>query len=59
MSDQTRTIGLVVLSIAMIAFSYLFYLGGETFIPLVLLFVGVVLALSLASTFNKATKKKR
>lgn len=45
-----KIIGLVFLSAIMITFAYLFTLAGETAIPLILLFIGIVLALIVGSS---------
>ena len=48
--DSTaRTIGVASLSALMLILSFLFTREGEGPIPLILLFVGVILALTLAS----------
>ena len=50
--STSKTAGLVILSLIMILFSYLFNLRGESTVSLLLLFVGIILALALAgSTF--------
>ena len=42
------TVGVALLSALMLILSYLFYREGESVMPLILLFVGIVLALTLA-----------
>ena len=58
MSDAVKTISVLILSIAMMGFAYLFYLNGETFIVLVLLFIGIVLALILAASIHRPKKQR-
>ena len=41
-------IGLIILSALMFVFSFLYYQYGETFIPLLLIFAGLVLAAIVA-----------
>ena len=49
-----KTVGLVVISIVMIIFSFVFNEQGEGNVALILLFVGIILALILvASLFVK------
>jgi len=49
-----KTVGLVVLSVIMIIFSFVFNERGEANVSLILLFVGIILALILAvSLFYK------
>jgi hypothetical protein len=38
---------LISISVVMLAFSYFFYQDGESIIPLILLFIGIISALSL------------
>ncbi|UCD12915.1 MAG: hypothetical protein JSW60_04940 [Thermoplasmatales archaeon] len=45
-----KTVGLVVLSIIMIIFSFVFNERGESNVALILLFVGIILALILAAS---------
>ena len=48
---EKSTVGIIALtflSALMFVFSYIFYLSGETFVPLVLLFAGLLLAAVLA-----------
>lgn len=46
----TKIIGLVILSALMLIFSFLFYERGESLVPLLLLFVGILLALLVAAS---------
>ena len=41
-------IGLIILSVLMFVFSFLYYNYGETFIPLLLIFAGLILAAIVA-----------
>lgn len=41
-------IGLIILSTLMFVFSFLYYQYGETFIPLILIFAGLILAAIVA-----------
>ncbi len=53
------TAGLVILSALMLILGYLFYEQGQLAITLVLLFVGIVLALTLASRFIRSEQRRR
>jgi len=58
MSDAIKTISVLILSIAMMGFAYLFYLNGETFIVLVLLFIGIVSALTLVASVPRPKRRR-
>ena len=63
MSESNAKIaGLVILSAVMLGFSYLFYTSDGVPLSFILLFIGIVLALTLASRVlatSKARSKRR
>ena len=54
-----RVVGLVFVIIAIFLFSYLFYLNGEAFVPLILLVVGIVLSFMLAGSVLGSRNNKK
>jgi len=53
-----KIIGLVILSAVMLTFSYLFYTSSGVPMSLILLFIGIVLALTLAASVTRSKKRR-
>ncbi len=58
MSDAIKTISVLIMAIALLVLSYLFYVHDEGGPAIILMFVGIVLALALANSLISFKKKR-